>query len=262
MGKIVSLPTISPHVKSKVRGMAVNMEEMIKKAVREAIIERDEEGISPIIIPPLNNKETKIETNGSVRTQDVIDSLFRLKKHKGLKESTLKTYRKCFARFESRFLFMPDRLDDILSYLARYNGETGRYKLNEQANLRMLYQHAVRFFGMIQNPFEWLERPVVTRKPIRALSMEQGKLLNNTHKTLKQRVVLDLMFGHGWRGIEVRRILAGDVAGIRDSLIWCRGKERNEWAPILPETEERLKELAEGREPDEHVILSDRVYLL
>jgi site-specific recombinase XerD len=244
----------------KEANMAVNMEEMITRAVRKAMIEQDEVGISPIVIPPLSNGETKIEKKGYIRTQDLIDSLLRLKEHKGLKESTLKTYRKCFARFEARFPFMPDELDDILSYLGHCNGETRRYKLNEQANLKMLYEHAMRFFGMVQNPLEWLERPEVIKKPIRTLSMEQGRLLDSTPGTLKERVVLDLMFGHGWRGVEVRRVLAGDVAGLHESLIWCRGKERNEWAPILPETEERLRELADGLAPDEHVILADRIY--
>ena len=42
-------------------------------------------------------------------------------------------------------------------------------------------------------------------------------------------------------------------------MIWCRGKERDEWTPILHETEERLKELARGLNPEDHIILANRV---
>ena len=68
-----------------------------------------------------------------------------------------------------------------------------------------------------------------------------------------------MTLGHGWRQVEVRRILAADVADIRDGLIWIRGKERDEWTPILPETEERLRDLAQGLGPNENVLLSRRV---
>ena len=232
--------------------------QMIKYIIKETLAEENGAGICPTIIPPLANKTNEVNT--SIRTQDVISILLRLKKHKRLKESTIETYEKCFARFERKFPFMPEKLDDILSYLDRYNGETGRYKLNEQTNLIMLYKHAVRFCGMIQNPLEGLERPLVTKKPINTLSSKQGQMLITTPLTLTEMVVLDMMFGHGWRGIEVRRILAKDIANIHDGLILCRGKEREEWAPILPETEEKLRELTQGLPSNERVILADRVY--
>ena len=65
---------------------------------------------------------------------------------------------------------------------------------------------------------------------------------------------MELTFGHGWRQIEVRRITAGDVRSISDGLIWCRGKERQEYTPLLPETQELLQQLA-GTLPDEEPII-------
>ncbi|GAI09136.1 unnamed protein product, partial [marine sediment metagenome] len=62
---------------------------------------------------------------------------------------------------------------------------------------------------------------------------------------IAERVVWELTFGHGWRQIEVRRITAGDVRSIRDGIIWCRGKERDEDTPLLPETQELLQQLAD-----------------
>jgi hypothetical protein len=68
---------------------------------------------------------------------------------------------------------------------------------------------------------------VIPYSPIRTLCLHQGWMLTNVAGTLKERVILDMMFGHGWQGIEIRRILAKDVTNIHKSLICCWGKERN-----------------------------------
>ncbi len=68
-----------------------------------------------------------------------------------------------------------------------------------------------------------------------------------------------MTFGHGWRQIEVRRITAGDVRSIRDGIIWCRGKEREEYTPLLPETEELLRQLVGTLSDDEPIIRSTRI---
>ena len=59
--------------------------------------------------------------------------------------------------------------------------------------------------------------------------------------------LFDRLMGHGWRQVEVRRIRAGDVRDVQDSMLWVRGKERDEWPPILPESLERLQELGQGQ---------------
>ncbi len=50
--------------------------------------------------------------------------------------------------------------------------------------------------------------------------------------------------------MEVRRIRVSDVHGVQDGMLWVRGKERDEWAPVLPESLERLQELGQGLTPD------------
>jgi len=59
--------------------------------------------------------------------------------------------------------------------------------------------------------------------------------------------------------IEVRRITAGDVRSIRDGIIWCRGKERDEDTPLLPETQELLQQLADTLPDEEPIIRSTRI---
>jgi len=195
-----------------------------------------------------------------VHTRDVITSLLKQKKNKRVKNSTLQTYEKHLYRFEREFPWMPEELSLILDYLAGFTGVTGRYKRNQQDLLNMLYRHATRFLGMPKNPMAGLERPQVAKRPIKTISLDTAWLLNNTLETLAERVALDMLLGHGWRQIEVRRILSADVVSIRDGLIFCRGKEREEWAPVLPEAEERLQELARGLSPSEYVFVSQRIY--
>ena len=42
-----------------------------------------------------------------------------------------------------------------------------------------------------------------------------------TPKSDRDLAALHLLLGHGWRQIEVRRVMAGDVRGVRDGSIWC-----------------------------------------
>ena len=68
--------------------------------------------------------------------------------------------------------------------------------------------------------------------------------------TATERAVWELTFVYGWRQIEVRRITGGDVRSIRDGIIFCHGKEREEYTPLLPETQEILQQLAGGLSGD------------
>ncbi len=229
----------------------------IKNAVKQAIAEKDEEGISPIVIPPLTGQYTN--ANASVPTKDVVESLLRHKKYKGVKEGTLETYRKRLYRFVRQFPTLPLEIDIIMGYLDQFDGETGRYKRNQHDLLNLLYKHALQFFGISDNPFDNLERPTITHKPIKTLSVEEAYKVDTVVYIITERVVWQLTFGHGWRQIEVRRITAGDVRSISDGLIYCRGKERNEITPLRPETQELLQQLAGTLSDDEPIIRSTRI---
>jgi len=146
-----------------------------------------------------------------------------------------------------------------MDYVCQHTGGTGRYKRNQHDLLNLLYKHAVRFFGVSENPFDNLERPTITHKPIRTLSLAEVGKVDKVIETVTERVVWELLVGHGWRQIEVRRITAGDVRSISDGVIRCRGKEREESTPLLPETQDLLEELAVNLSDDEAVIRSTRI---
>ncbi len=233
--------------------MTVNIEE-IRNALRQVIREKDEAGISPIIIPPLSQPLTS-----SIPTKDVIESLMRHKRYKRVKKETIHTYQKHYDRFARRFPSLPLETGDILEYLDQCEGDTGRYKRNQHDLLRVLYKHAYRFFEIPRNPMESLERPRITQKPIRTLSVKEACKVDAVVNTITEKAVWELTVGHGWRQIEVRRITAGDVRLISDGVIWCKGKERNEYTPLLPETQQLLEQLAVGLAGDEPVIRSTRI---
>ena len=191
-----------------------------------------------------------------LETSVVVEHLLKLKKHQNLKrESTLTTYEKRYAPFVRAFPLLPTELDPLLEYLSQFKGETGRYKQTQQDLLNMLYQHAVRHFGLPKNPLEGVPRPVVHKKPIRTLTLKEVALLDTTPETTTERAAWEILQGHGWRQVEARRILAGDVRKARDNIIWCWGKERNEDAPILSETLSLLNELTPSSLPDDQPVL-------
>lgn len=141
------------------------------------------------------------------------------------KDCSIDTYREHLRSFEREFPGMPEELAPIMGYLEQFGGETGRTKRNRQDTLNMLYKHAVQFFAMVKNPMLGLERPLVTKKRIRTLSLDQVPSMIRAPETPVERIALDMLLGHGWRQVEARRILVGDVDEIEDGLIWCRGKD-------------------------------------
>ncbi len=145
-----------------------------------------------------------------------------------------------------------------MDYLSRFDGESGRHRRNHQDLLNMLYLHASRRFGLLKNPVAELERPIVTHKPVKTLNLEQVWALDQTPENLQERTALDLLEGHGWRQIELRRVQAKDVTAIDHQLILCHGKERQELAPILPETIDRLREMARDLEPDDFLFVAQQ----
>ena len=143
-----------------------------------------------------------------------------------------------------------------MDYLNQFDVETGCHQRNNQDAIKMLYAHAVLFFDFPKNQTDKLERTQVTHKPVKILPWNQVQIFIKMPETLAERVAMELLLGHGWRQVEVRRILAKDVADISEDTILCHGKEREEFAPALPQTQKLLKQMAKGLKPDEHIFIS------
>ena len=240
-------------------GMEISPRQL-KNIVKQALAEeaqKGEWGIQPTVIPPLTGQYTQADS--SIVTRDVVDSLLKYKRYKRVKEETIDTYQKRLHQFAKRFPTLPLETDVIMGYLDQFTGDTGRHKRNHHDVLNMLYKHAVEHFGVTDNPLDSLDRPTITHKQIRTLSLEEVRNVDAAVCTVTERAVWELTVGHGWRQVEVRRVTAGDVRAISGGLIWCRGKERDEYAPLLPETQQLLEQLAAGLLDGEPVIRSTRL---
>ena len=75
-------------------------------------------------------------------TSQVIESCLKELTHANAKPSTVRTYSKHWSRFASAFEELPLDRDVIMDYLARFDGSSGRYRLNNQDNIHILYKHA------------------------------------------------------------------------------------------------------------------------
>ena len=87
-----------------------------------------------------------------IRMAEVIDSLRAVLENKGVKPSVLSTYKKRWAAIEKAFPDVPADRPPILTFLAHYDGETGRYRREMQAIFSRLLRVAVEEFGLPKNP--------------------------------------------------------------------------------------------------------------
>ena len=191
-------------------------------------------------------------------TSQVIESKLLELAHTNAKTSTVRTYSKHWSTFASAFEELPSDRDTIMAYLARFDGSSGRYRLNNQDNIHLLYKHAVSQGWISHNPMEGMRRPNVKLQQPRSMDLGQVKKLLELEHTPRELAALHLLVGHGWRQHEVLEIKARDVRSMERGWIWCHGKEREEFAPILPETAALLLGLIDDLEDDEQVIGSVR----
>ena len=193
-----------------------------------------------------------------VNTKLVIDSYDRELVHAGRKPSTLKTYRKLWTRFERAFEFLPPDRDLILDYLQNFDGPSGRYRLANQDTIHALYKHALALGWLSSDPMAGMKRPKVQEQEPNPLTLEQVRGILALDLSLRERASMHLLAGHGWRQNELLEMTAGEVRSSKGGQVWCHGKERDEFAPILPETGTLLSLLAEGLTDDEQVFRGER----
>jgi integrase len=235
------------YVLAQSRLVSGDMDKKVRKALLEEPISMSITVLFSYIQVESGASQQKLDT------KRIIEEFLIIKRHKRLKESSITTYHKNLSFFARFYPEMTESQDGILEYLARFDGPSGRTKRNRQDELNQLYTFASQKYG-IKNPLTGLPRPEITGKPISVLTLEQVRRLLALDMPDRNRIILELMVGHGWRQVEVRRITGGDVRNIKNGLIWVHGKERDEWTPILPETADRLKTLSVGLEPADRVV--------
>jgi len=79
-----------------------------------------------------------------------------------------------------------------------------------------------------------MKRPNIQEHMPNPMTLEQVGMFLSLDMSLKERAAAHLLAGHGWRQNEVLEVLAGEVRTISGGQMWCHGKQRAEWAPVLP----------------------------
>ena len=72
----------------------------------------------------------------------MIESCLKELGHANAKPSTVHTYTKHWSKFAEVFEELPLDRAAIMDYLARFDGSSGRYRLNNQDNIHLLYKQA------------------------------------------------------------------------------------------------------------------------
>ena len=191
-------------------------------------------------------------------TADVIASYEAELVHAGRKDSTLMSYRKAWARFERAFPRLPTDRRVILDYLGNYDGSTGRHRLNNQDTIHGLYKHAATLGWLPSDIMNGMLRPNVQDQMPNPMDLAEVGLILDLDLSLRERAAFHLLAGHGWRQNELLGISAGEVWSICEKGLWCHGKQRSEWAPVLPETAELLRQMADGLADDDRVFRGER----
>ena len=113
--------------------------------------------------------------------------------------------------------------------------------------------------GWLQyDPMHKMKRPNVQEQAPNPMNLGQVKALLKLGMSLREQAAVHLLAGHGWRANEPLEILAGEVRSIKDNWIWCRGKERQESATVLPETAELLSRMAVGLADEQWIFRGER----
>lgn len=191
-----------------------------------------------------------------VTTVEVIQSLREELEYKGATAGTFVSYEKQWKRIAAAFPRLPEDHAPLLGWLRQF--ENPKYRALWHQTFSQLYKHAVKGFGFPANPFDGIPRPQVSKKPVVALTLEEVRALDTTPVDDQERLILDLLLGHGWRGIELRRLTAADARGAKEGEIWVRGKERSEWAPFLEETRSLLLKISQEFSDDDQVLRARR----
>ena len=157
-------------------------------------------------------KETQGEDN--LLTSQVIESKLKELAHTNAKTSTVRTYSKHWSKFALAIEELPSDRDTIMAYLARFDGSSGRYRLNNQDNIHLLYKHALERGWTSRDPMNGMKRPNVKLQQPRSMDLAQVKKLMELDHTPGELAVLHLLVGHGWRQHEVLGIKARDVRSI------------------------------------------------
>jgi integrase/recombinase XerD len=183
-----------------------------------------------------------------VPTMDVVKACLKAKDY--LEKGSLKSYGFTWGAFAKRYPILPTTPQEIESYLAHYPSKRSAHDVHTK--LGLLYKFAEQRYGAL-NPMKEVQKPRFKRERKATLTLEEAKSVHNACQSDRERGLIHLYLDHGLRESEALRL---NIEHIQNGSMFITGKTANEPMPLLDETKEILLRLANGREPEEPVFLS------
>ncbi len=196
----------------------------------------------------IKDNSSTVEWTG---TMEVVQKFLASKEH-AVTHDTIRGYKSILNKFAREYPVLPITPDPIEEYL---RSKPSRSTASQNYSvLRLLYEFAEERYGA-RNVVKKVKRPRFKHKDADCFTIEQVRVLLDVIETDRERALVYLYLGHGFRLSEAVRVNIGEIDEDR---IYIHGKERDEWYPLLPEAREVLLKLANGRNADEPVFMSNQ----
>ena len=190
-------------------------------------------------------------------TREVVDAFLK-STEPGLKPRSFESYTKELKRFARNFEYLPNIPEPIEEYMKR--GVKGKeYAPARRAYIRSVLNSLYEFVIARRQPdFPQVMRTIKVRKVKHDggsnLKWDELSRVMDMATDSRDIAMLHLGIGQGFRPCE--EMVRLNVEDILEDRIYIRGKERDEWAPLLPEVRDSLKALMNGKGEKEPVFIS------
>jgi len=165
-------------------------------------------------------------------------------------EESLVSYRHTLMIFAKHCPQLPTKPEELESYFARFLER--RSAASAYSPIKQLYEFASQRYGL-PNAMKSVKRARFKEKEPYSFTLDEAKTVLNTCRNDRELGLIHLYLGHGLRLEEGCRTNIGDIL---DGQMVVRGKERQEFIPLLPETNEILLRLASGRSSKQPIFTS------
>jgi integrase len=185
-----------------------------------------------------------------VNTQEVV-AKFLTSKQGAVSEQTVKNYRSMLGKFARQFPILPLAPEQIEEFLRGFKSKTSAN--TAYSTLSVFFRFLKSRLG-IRNVLQDVKRPRAKGKERDSLSFDQVTDLIKVIQTDFERGLVYLYAFQGLRLSEARNLKVEDIFTGR---LRVRGKEAEQFVPLLPEVRDVLFRLCEGRQQNEPIFSLD-----
>ncbi len=192
-----------------------------------------------------------------VQTRDVVEHFLQSRRGTVAEES-LTSYRHTLSAFAKHCQILPTKPEELETYFARFKER--RSAAAAYSPIKQLYDFASERerYG-VPNAMKSVKRARYKEKEPYSFTLDEARAVVDACRNDRELGQIHLYLGHGLRLEEGCRTNIGDIL---DGQMVVRGKERQEFISLLPETKEILLRLANGRSSKEPIFTSHQGHRL